>query len=358
MSLLHTYIIGAGFSKGYNPKLIPVMSDFFEIAEENNSLSTGSFKELVDFITRHFGELRSANLETVATFLKMNLTPDPEEDFVNKEALYTRLIELVQKVLGEAYSNPTGDEVFNLYQTFARILINQKAHVISFNYDLILDNLLRNTKEWWPLDGYGVNFRVFENYDKKSNKKEKSILPSKCKLLKLHGSLNWGKSNIPDIYDGDSVKISISSMLSVKDIPILPISVVASTVRLGTRTSIYYIPFVIPPILYKEQFDNEPIIKTMWYSARDSIYKAKYITIIGYSFPPSDFLTEFMIRQAIAKQPKIFSDMINDKRIITCINIRITDEYKQRIRSLFGDAVYHFKEMGFVTFMEEILKKL
>jgi hypothetical protein len=85
-------------------------------------------------------------------------------------------------------------------------LENTEHHVISFNYDLSLDAVLHETGIWHPATGYGLSFQEYlDPSEIESMLAEEAsggepwlkahrfpaVPPSRWRLLKPHGSLNW-----------------------------------------------------------------------------------------------------------------------------------------------------------------------
>jgi len=73
----------------------------------------------------------------------------------------------------------------------------EKDMIINFNYDLLVDKMLWQKQLWNPFDGYGFEF------DKGKNK---NVLKSKIKMIKIHGSINWRS---PDIFFHPNLELAI-----------------------------------------------------------------------------------------------------------------------------------------------------
>ncbi len=97
---------------------------------------------------------------------------------------------------------------------------------MTFNYDLLLDQLLRDTNDWLPFDGYGVRIPLAWPDPRVTELETTAILRqerlasgrylysafSKSVLLKLHGSLNWGIRYVPSPGSGP-VELGITGAL-------------------------------------------------------------------------------------------------------------------------------------------------
>src|SRR5262245_37076287 len=91
-----SFILGAGFSRDFNPKVAPLSSDFMATAEANGALQPkGRHQELVDFISQYFGDYSTANVEAVATFLSSRLISERDVSEDRKRSLYSDLLEVI-----------------------------------------------------------------------------------------------------------------------------------------------------------------------------------------------------------------------------------------------------------------------
>lgn len=342
------FIFGAGFSTGYNPEIVPLISNFLKIAKNNNFLKPDDeHKELVKFIKKYFGEdYQDVNIETLATFLTTDLVPDVQQKNEFREKLNRQLNLIIIRTLSNLYYNPQDNPTKEIYQNFVNKLVEKGNDVITFNYDLILDNLLLNTNNWFPQDGYSVNMNL-AGFDQNINiiDTKDTNKYSKIKYLKLHGSLNWGRSILQHPYRGN--EILLSPFGTCPDQPISPIErMVSSGIY---NKNVYYETFFIPPILNKDDLSTIPLLQNVWYNAKSIISMAEEIFIIGYSLPSSDFMAEFLFRQALAFFPKSFIK-------INIINININDQYINRIKTIFQKGEINPIKQDVVSFLKSYVK--
>ena len=338
------FILGAGFSKGYNSEKIPLINEFLKIAEDNEILKRDDdHKELVEFIEKYFGDYHDVSIETLVSFLTTDLIPDVSQKCEYRDRLYRQLVDIIVYILGNSHQNPETEEIKNIYQKFANNLVRTDDSIISFNYDLILDSLLKNTKMWSECTGYGFKIKGYdlkECWDPKPTSQQ-----SKTIYLKLHGSLNWGRCIVPDPYNGNEIVVNVHSILPSRvNKHILPFE----STDIASYNSPYknmYETFIVPPILSKEDFYKTNILQHLWYKAKDELIKSKEIFVIGYSFPATDYLAEFLFRQSIASP---FSK--NDKKVIF-INKDINDTYKRRVENIFQNCEFKYHECDVVNFL-------
>ena len=92
------------------------------------------------------------------------------------------LIELVALTISKALQGPVCSEHIKLANS-----LSEGDVVISFNYDILMDNALRENKKLTD-SGYLVHFqKVSDGQNWRRAEDEASAVT----LLKLHGSLNW-----------------------------------------------------------------------------------------------------------------------------------------------------------------------
>jgi hypothetical protein len=232
--------------------------------------------------------------------------------------LYGGLADL-EKILTELYGHPVGSkaatlsqsrrgaiigaiqvaipELFNLvrqkpidgpdfYRELARLKITGDDSILTFNYDLGCERALRAEGLWEIGDGYGFSLGA------------DITPPSKVKVLKLHGSVNWlgmlfggitGFSQCSNVYGprpclfGERDFTFLGYPKEVRD----PLCKGISTT--GGE------PALILPGLPKKFFHQthfgqewEPFWDRIWAQAQQALASAKRIVIIGYSMPTAD----------------------------------------------------------------------
>jgi hypothetical protein len=105
------------------------------------------------------------------------------------------------------------------------------------------------------------------------------------RLLKLHGSTNWYYSGRSE-FAGEqlyfalpprSAKAEASLALNVSDL----------------------VPLIIPPALDKSSFYVNNSLRAQWKMAAEALRTATCVYVIGYSCPPTDLATSFMMQEAL-----------------------------------------------------------
>lgn len=151
---------------------------------------------------------------------------------------------------------------------------NENAAIISFNWDLILDELLFG--EDLSAESYGFSNPMTEG----------------PVLLKPHGSLNWFE---------DSQGRFLSEQKKVRLFPL------KTPLRTADRVYAFkefrpprskhdriYTPFIVPPVVLK-RFEKK-VFETLWKNCVSALSTAKKVVFLGYSMPSADVHAQFILR--------------------------------------------------------------
>ena len=231
----------------HHPEFEPSRRDTFPNIEQFLSQLIVN-EELFDSSRQYEGKFTKRNLEDVQHRLLLSIS-DWFHELSNKISL--------------------AEPNISWLRTFRDRVKYERAVIISFNWDLILDELIFG--QYLNKDSYGFS----------------RVLSPNPVLLKPHGSLNWFERD-PGRFITDRKRISL--------------------VRRGT-TRIYafrefrapvskidrvYVPLIIPPVYFKK-FDNPAFHKT-WMNCTKLLSAAEEITFIGYSMPEMDVHARFILR--------------------------------------------------------------
>lgn len=187
------------------------------------------------------------------------------------------LVELVALTISKALQGPVCREHIRLAET-----LSEGDAVISFNYDILIDNALRQLNKLTD-SGYLVPFHKISAGQGWQHAEDE---PSQVTLLKLHGSMNWLHCSYCDgTFLNRSEKISPEYSTFPKNCP-----------SCG-QSNVYFQRVIVPPLLAKD-YSLQPL-KLLWRLANHHVARAREIVIIGYSFPPTDFATEALLRDSL-----------------------------------------------------------
>jgi hypothetical protein len=168
---------------------------------------------------------------------------------------YKRFVQLIQ-MLQDAQSGING------------------VSIITFNYDIALDFALRSCN-------------VYPDYCLPN-----SLPGGRIKLLKLHGSLNWGR-----VKDTDDIRYfdQIEAVARNRVISVTP-NQAMTNLLVGTdlptlmsdrwKIDVEPAPVIVPPGFYKAEYHEA--LKEVWRAAAEELSDAEDIIVIGFSLPTTD----------------------------------------------------------------------
>lgn len=306
----YVFILGAGFSKAINPEYptLKELSDAIEkryktFANNNNA----NFNKAKSCIAQHYFSIPNSirnNFENLLTYLHSNFPWKTSVEQNLDKALYH---DILKQLLEEFEMLPQQSN--SKFLALGKFMHFKEATCLTFNYDLLLEDLLKRTTNENNLifsddsfldfaykNYYKVHLENFNigNYFDINN-------TSNVSVLKLHGSVNW-------IYKSNSTPDKILFNATTKNY----------SVPEG------YSPYIVPPVNDKTCFYNNAYLNQLWYKAKETLVMADNIYIIGYSFPKTDLSSEFLMKFALQ------SDWFNDKmkRNIYYINLKENNNLK------------------------------
>lgn len=276
------YVLGAGFSAGLG---FPVTTDLLPLALARLSEEERKLTERV--LEFHFPDFNASdvktypNIEDVLTRIRINLdlfyaTRAREGQLRHSDLalvegnLLHALVQLFHEIRTEiAIPGPAWLRVF------VEQVKREKATIISFNWDLVLDVLLGDDKPKQSLYAAGLRFK------------------NRTCLLKPHGSLNWYSDEFAQHFkEGRAIplwkpargKERRFDSVWLFSYPRHPITSV------GRR----YVPWIVPPTFIKS-FEH-PFFQHIFRVAVERLGSAKEVFFLGYSMPQYDYHAEFMLR--------------------------------------------------------------
>jgi len=204
-------------------------------------------------------------------------------------------------------------------------------NIISFNWDPIAETTL----EFLNKTHYQNYLQLFKDEKIKIKKFSKKGL-----ILKLHGSINWMICN-----NKNCIKYNRNQLIfgaSDNKLSSLSISDFDKCKYCGNRLEVN----IIPPSSNKISIHKDSFINKQWLLAREKLKFIKKLIFIGYSFPPTDFYSEWLFRQ--------INFLIDDKNEfinmdIDIVNPDIFDKNSltyERYHSIFkGHNLHYFKDL-------------
>jgi hypothetical protein len=305
------YILGAGFSKAFCSS-IPTMKVLLNnISDENED-----FKGLSDYIkeiqqkgnnTSDFDDVENI----VSYILSYENYCDYQEELVFMK-IRSQLIKYIYRKLNKY--GPDKEKVDQL-KKFIRYCAEKKILLISFNYDLFIENVCKQINEE-NLDSpinYNYGIRLNPNPFKTEEIIDGgSFNAHELELLKPHGSFNWRSLK-------DTKNINYEDVIEIDE----------------ERDAIFSkdAPLYIPMTNSKSKYYNGNYYKIIWKKIRYYLNNADEINFIGYGFPKTDF--DDLIIFLDYKQ-KI-------KNIVICYDTQEKEEEGEleRLKKIFKDSTIH-----------------
>jgi hypothetical protein len=319
-------IFGAGASRGGldgAPGVPPpVDKDFFDIANQIGGhgtlkLARKVLKDVWQLYRKTNGvglEFYYRDLETRALINEFAKTANQPKNWSRRKR---ELDELIRRVFIHTTieGNPGARVIPRESKIHKAILerLNPGDTIITFNYDLIIEESFSSAQLWNPVDGYGIQtsgktkgwagrWLEARHYENKR---------SKLLLLKLHGSLNW------NAYSG-------AAGIRLKPKPYF-------VSRKKGETRFENILILAPG--WKKAIDVNPY-KSFWREARLRLEKCKTLIILGYSLPETDLLAQSLFGEVVRTRAA------RRKKFIKQLHLADhEDSVKDRFNNLFTPAL-------------------
>jgi len=152
--------------------------------------------------------------------------------------------------------------------------------ILTFNWDTLADASL----EFLNHDIYSNYLTITKDFDFKI-----PDFANRGLLLKLHGSINWIYCSNPKCEQYKRFKI----LLNKNSILNLTVKHFDKKCKCGNR----FETMIIPPITNKDIIHKNSFVNKIWRLARNKISQVDEIIFIGYSFPKTDFYSDWLFRQ-------------------------------------------------------------
>jgi len=270
------YVVGAGFSAGLGyPLTKTLLIDIWNRLEKDSQLH---LKKIIEFHHPAFTVKRNTtfpDIEQLLTEIAVNLelfdaSRPAEGTFTKKqlEASRQALLSSIARWFHDLYDKACDT---GWLSDIVQRLRAEKAAIVSFNWDLVLDQLL--FESGLESASYGLS----------------KDLASGPVLLKPHGSLNW--------YDATQIQ----RVAEEKLVEIFPHERAAERIEaflhpraIRSKAGRRYTPLIIPPTYLKDF--NRPVFRHLWNRSTDVLSTPKKLIFLGYSLPAADLHAQFIFR--------------------------------------------------------------
>jgi len=232
------------------------------------------------------------------------------------------------------------DDKNGILSKFFQGQLRPTDYLITFNYDLLIEKTLWQINQWSPVGGY-VGVEQLENKQDEDNLIEAGLGYSLHKILKLHGSINW-TYQYPGLQPEVNPVISLDnwekwgfSFHGLEGIlrrdRVEPSGIGEALISKGYAGA--HSPAWILPS-YVKTFDTAPFLLTIWRKAQRILAQAKYLVVLGYSFPQLDYQSQLLLA------------LVPTDCEVLIVNPD-ADTIKERIDKLFRFSNISMQNMGF-----------
>jgi hypothetical protein len=310
--------LGAGFSRAFG---YPVMSEFFEFADANIRISQEQKKFLSDLRIQArqanaFLESSPTNLEDILSFSEMEdrISLNEDQNFSNSQQ--------VKRVIQRVFTDfNLIDPNWNTFDSLKRILPFKSENMRDINLSIITTNYDLSIE--CALNRFGSKAKLnFKAERERSNVRMVDDLyhDSGIPLFKLHGSVNWFKSESKTgIFVEDRIVDSYPH--EKKNIPLVSRHDYSHPGE----------PLIIPPSFLKPELPK-PLLETWKYAAKE-LQEANLLVFIGYSFPVSDTEMTYFLARSLTSNANLNKILLIDP---------IGDEIEIKLRSRESRFGSHF----------------
>lgn len=237
-------------------------------------------------------EWKGVNIEEVMTFLEIGAKMYPTNSNYQKifKKSQENLLHFIYPFLPLRCEEQHCEYLMNVF-----FRLNKNDTIISFNWDTIADYTLSRTKSI-----------QFKNYVKllRLDKIAPIDFKNNGLLLKLHGSFNWLNCENKECEFFKRIRPPFqknrNKLLNLRDL---------WTCVCGSKN---IKPVIVPPVSEKMIYKNS-FLKNQWLIALEKLLDVTELVFIGYSFPPTDYYSEWLFRQLnfIEKKKKIKITIVN-----------------------------------------------
>lgn len=266
MNVRRVFLLGAGASKGCG---LPLTNELFPLALRQVR-DTKVTKLITDFIKYQYPYFRTRwkNYPRFEEFLSLvDVYLDFADVIKTTHSFSHEQVGRIKKELllaaSEVLHGASDKAARSKTMTSLAKMLGPGDVVITFNWDLLLEQALHDLKRDWE---YSHGGHI-------------------C-ILKPHGSLDWF----------DSKEVQIKTDLT------FPLNEKFGRIRVFKRfrapkISRPVVPVILPPVINKKIEFKE--LEVIWRDAWKALRHTGEIHILGYSLPPEDLIARFTIRSAI-----------------------------------------------------------
>jgi hypothetical protein len=372
----NVYILGAGFSKDAGAPLIHDFLDrargFFDDPDsELDPQERAQFEEVFKF-KREIAKAREKfridldNVEQLFGLVEMSQRLGSATPATRDATVYL-IAKTLQLALTDTSKRPTvriglasgyaaqasfinyvrrgqsGGDLFDtdIYTHFALMLsgkyddqkklASRSSTVLTFNYDLVLDDALVRVG---TKPGYELTDAIFDE----PNENERAV-----PLLKLHGSTNWA------ICECNQIRVIAQKATANPDV--LRSTECSRCQKRGLRL------LLVPPSWDKSEYSQ--IMRPVWKKAVEALKCATRICVIGYSMPEADAFFKFLLALGLAENDRLYKLIVVDwVSPLSPGESIIEARWKSMLEGVFVARRFEFVPGGFAEFIRGSIQYL
>jgi NAD-dependent SIR2 family protein deacetylase len=317
------FVLGAGASISHSNKTSPDVEGFFVKNKLNTPPQQARYKAIHDHIENTFHvdifserPAPKINIETIFTQLELDIENSQTPSFLTAKK---ELLGFIQEALSNLQSSVPYNNKSDYYLLWNKLKKNDT--LITFNWDTMLDNAMGREAvldyylspiskpgstefEQYKYFNFVTDFSGIRGMTSNRFGQGRPLLKwvgDKGYYFKMHGSVDWRYC------DNEICKSSNSGF------PVLEVN----DRHICSECYEEMKPLIIPPVLNK-QLRKYSLIRKMWSAAAREMKIADEIVIWGYSLPPTDFYSEWLLRQG--DKSKIRVSLINPSVVTGKLN--------------------------------------
>lgn len=297
MDVKRVFVLGAGSSIGHSNGLFPSILNFFGSAKKLKLHRTEGFSQIANYALKILGkdistQGQNIDIEAFLTHIEIEIERNPSPELLSIRNEFLSFIQRLLIGLSEQISNKKGE-----YNQLVEKL-SKSDTIITYNWDLLLDNFLGREEVLGSIYGKSPkkditnpHYNNFVNnftaigegtWGGVSVKKPYDHWDTdNGYFIKAHGSIDW-------FYCSNEACRAYRKVFPVFD---------PDHDQHCSECHEQLDCLIIPPVLNKG-YRNYPLIRVLWNLAAKEISFANEIVVWGYSLPPTDFYTSWLLRQA------------------------------------------------------------
>jgi len=347
------YILGAGSSIGHSKGKFPSIEGFFRAARELNYQKGDEFIAIEKFVKKIWGrnilsKQNPINIEELFTHIEIELERSNSPLLLDLHQKFLKLIQKVLLSLENEISGQKGDFNTLVEVEHSRPVLRKDDTIITYNWDLLLDNILGRqrclenpnaspTGNIFPqYDNFKVDLSAYSERTWAHLGIEPPYQTWKPKVgyfLKMHGSIDW-------FYCGNESCRALHKVFPQVD----------PTQQYLCSECHEPVKFlIIPPILNKA-YRQYPLIRKIWNIATQEIRSANEIIIWGYSLPPTDFHSIWLLRQG--REAPLQKITIINPEVVTKTKKNPNTNFINRFKNIFSDKIPQGSPILFENFSD------